>query len=269
MTHPFRELETLDARVLGALQLVDAVTDVTLERAFDVRVLGPGRARLLRNCSGVIVVSAWSELAAHAIAFDAPPAEPATGSLGLRFSIHDPLGQYLPRAATLTLPREPAAAQSDNADSLFQPARVPLYPSANAATGANWSLLRVSLRETNSGDALGGALLRVRRNEQVMARGITDARGEALIAIVGVPFLTFSEGAGPVTTADLAVVLEAYFDSESGLRTPRNSNAIAAPLVDPSAIEARAGELPRVSTNLSIAARRTQTCALALALDPP
>lgn len=266
MTRPFRALERMEERVLGALQLVDAGTRAPLTRSFEVRALGPGHATLVRNRGGMIVVLAWSELAAHEAAFDAPPATPATGSRSLRLAIRDPLGEYLPRLAVLALPRDPAPAQAGTSESLFEPARVPMFPSASAATGTNWSLLRVSLSETATGDALGGALLRVRRNGEVLARGLTDARGEALIAVVGVPIVTFSDAEGPVTTAALEVVLEAFFDPASGLRSARGESAREAPLVDPLAIEAQSAGLPAASANLSIAARRSQHCALTLDL---
>lgn len=266
MTRAFRELERCEARVLGALQLVDAGTEAPLVRLFEVRLFGPGQASLLRNGSGLIVVRAWSDLAAHEDAFDAPPSAPVVGSRSLRLAIRDPLGKYLPRIATLALPRDASAAQAGNAESLFQPARVPMFPSASAPTGTNWSLLRVSLTETGTGHALGGALLRVRRNGEVLARGLTDARGEGLIAVVGVPIVTFSDHDGPVTTADLAVVLDAIFDPASGLRTAPGQSVRESPLVDPVAIEAQAADLPTASLNLSIAARRSQHRALTLDL---
>lgn len=264
----FRELERHEDRVLGALQLVDAGTGASIDRSFDVRVLGPGQATLVRNRSGLYVIRHWSELAAHALPFDAPPLTPDVGAQALRLSISDPLGQYLPRIATLRLPRDPAA---NAPDSLFQPALVPLYPAASAATGANWALLRVTLTETGSGDALGGALLRVRRNGEVLARGLSDWRGEALIPVVGVPVTTFSDDQNAVVVSEIEVSLEAVFDAATGLRTPiaavRAGRAPAVlPQVDPVALETQIASLPNTSLNLSIAARRSQHRALSLDL---
>lgn len=266
MTRAFREIERNDQRVLGALALVDAGTGAPIDRALELRVPGPGRAVLVRNASGLVVIRDWSELPAHAAAFDAPPDAPAPRPV-LRLAVRDPLGQYLPRIASIVLPRDPAPALAVQAESLFQPLRVPMYPSASAATGSNWSLLRVSLQESARGDALGGALLRVRRNGEVLARGFTDARGEGLVAVVGVPVTTFSDDETAVVVSQIDVVLEAVFDPATGLRTPRGVASVAVPWVDPVELEARADSLPRVSTTLFIAARRTQQRALVLDLS--
>lgn len=266
MTRPFRELEHQDQRVLGALALVDASTGAAIDRALELRVLGPGHAVLRRNASGLVVIREWSQLAAHASAFDAPPEAPAIRP-SLRVAVRDPLGQYLPRLASITLPRDPSPEQAASADSLFQPLRVPMYPAAGAATGNNWSLLRVSLHASDNGDALGGALLRVRRNGTVLARGLTDARGEGLVAVVGVPVTTFSDDENAVVVSEIEVELDAVFDRAMGLRTPRGVASVATPWVDPLDLEARADTLPRASTSLFIAARRTQPRALVLDLS--
>jgi hypothetical protein len=263
-----RELERYEWRVLGALRFVDATTRATIDRALQVEAPG---ASLVRNRSGLYVVRHWDGLAAHESEFLAPPATPAPGSLALTLSVTDPEGGYLPMAAQLHLPRQADPAHADDPDSLFQPAVVPLFPSSSAPVGANWAVLRVSLTETASGDALGGALLRVRSNGDVLGRGLSDWRGEALVPVVGVPVTTFSEDPEAVVISQINVTLEAAFDPASGSRVAA-ADVLAGrppagpPRVDPAAIESAFGALPRAQAALSIAARRSQSVALAVAL---
>ena len=268
MMRALLELERVEWRVLGALRFVDATTGVPIERS--LRVDAPG-ASLVRNRSGLYVIRDWGVLAAHASEFLAPPATPAPGSQTLGLSVTDPAGGYLPVAAQVHLPRASDPAQAAAANSLFQPAVVPLYPSASAPVGANWAVLHVSLTETASGDALGGALLRVRSNGAVLARGLTDWRGEALVPVVGVPVTTFSENANAVVISEINVSLQAAFDSASGSRTPAarvraGRPPAVLPLVDPVALESAFDTLPQTQRALSIAARRSQSVLLSLNL---
>lgn len=253
----FRELERVEDRVLCALRCVDAATGAPISRALEVAGLEPPLPRLLRNRSGLLVVAEWPPLAAHAASFEAPPPAPAPGSLALSLRIADPLGQYLPRLVAVALPRDPDPGV---ADSLFAPVEVPMFAAAAAPVGTNWAVLRVSLA-SGDGQALGGALLRVRRNGDVLGRGLTDWRGEAMVPVVGVPVTTFSEGEDVVVVSEIEVVLEAAFDPDAGTRTPLaqvrdGCPPESLPLVDPAALETAIGALPRVEVALSIAARR-------------
>src|SRR5262249_60336748 len=143
--------------------------------------------------------------------------------------------------------------------------------SPSAPVGVNWAVLRVNVTEPNTGDALGGALLRVRSNGTVLARGLTDWRGEALVPVVGVPVTTFSEDAHAVVISEIAVSLEAAFAPGAGIRTPvaqvRAGRAPATlPVVDPLALDAGFESLPHAQTPLAIAARRSQTVSMNVAL---
>ncbi|GAC1634779.1 MAG: hypothetical protein NVS9B10_30930 [Nevskia sp.] len=271
MSAAFAEMERIEARVLGAFLCVDAITGVPVDGLLSIAA---GPARLQRNRSGCYVIRDWQAVPAFAdytAAFAAAPAQPALGSQSLSLQIADPAGRYLPRLAQLALPRDPDPAHAQNADSLFQPARIALFPSSSAATGANWSLLRVSLTEPASGDGLGGALLRVQANGHVLARGLTDWRGEALVPVAGVPVTTFSEDPHAVVVSQINVTLQAVFDPATGTRTAAaevlaGRAPAALPQVDPDALEAAAGALPAVTLALAIAARQTRRVALQLVL---
>ena len=262
----FRELERHEWRVLGALRPVDGTTGLALRSPVDIS--GEG-ARIVRNRSGLYVIHEWSRLAAHAAAFDAPPALPAPGSEVLELVLRDPVGRYLSRLASIALPRDPEAA---GADSLFVAVDVPLYPSATADLGTNWTAVRASVTDNADGSALGGALLRIVAAGEVLARGISDWRGEALVPVVGVPVTTWSEDEDAVVVSSIAATVEVYFDPALGTRTPivdvrAGRQPAGVPLVDPLDLETRRAALPTTQQNVSLAARGALN--LNLGLDLP
>lgn len=261
-----RELERVEWRVLAALRPIDAVTGATIVAPLRVTAAG---ARIVRNRGGLYVIHEWPALATHAAAFDAPPALPAPGSLALTVSVADAAGQYLPRLARIALPRDPAAAGEN---SLFSALAIALHPAPTARLGINWCALRVSLAHRASGDALGGALLRVVAGDAVLARGLSDWRGEALVPVAGIPVTTWSEDEDAVVVSHVAATLEAIFDPDAGTRTPlaevrSGRPPPRLPQVDPDDIESRRALLPRAQQEISLAARGALN--LNLGLDLP
>lgn len=265
-TPVFRERERVEQRVLGALRCVDATTGAPVAQA--LRVQAPADAEVRSNRSGLLVIRRWAPLAAHAAAFDAPPAG-APGSGGeLELALHDPSGRYLPRRVRVALPRQADAAQ---ADPVFEPLRVPLYPAPSAPVALHWAALRVQVNASGSGDALGGVLLRVVRDGSVLARGLSDWRGEALVPVAGIPVTTWSTEPGAVVVSEIGVTVEAIADPASTTRTPmahvRAGQAPAVPPVpDPAAIESARAGLPRASASVSLAAGRPLHLSLGIAL---
>jgi hypothetical protein len=266
MTFAFRE--RVDRRVLGALRCVDATTRMPIDEPLAVSAAG---ARLLRNRSGLYVIQSWSRLTDHEDAFDAPPAAPAVGSESLVMDVRDPSGRYLSRRAALALPRDPAPANLDLPGSLFRPVDVPMYPAPSAPTGANWVELRATVRETATGDGLGGALLRVVSAGTVLARGMTDWRGEAFVPVAGVPITTWSTEPGAVVVSEISASLECYFDPAMGTRAPaadvRAGIAPAGhPLPDPQAIENGRAALPQAIVPVVLAAGRAFSVEISIAV---
>lgn len=267
MSRVLRERERVEQRVLGALRCVDATTRAPVELPVTFAAEG---VRLLRNRSGLLVIGEWAPLAAHAAAFEAPPAAPPTGSLSLDLTVRDASDRYLPRRVRMALPRDPRPERAAEADSLFLPIDVPMYPSPGAPVGANWVGLRATVTGTASGDALGGVLLRVVSEGQVLARGLTDWRGEALVPVAGVPVTTWSTEPGAVIVTEIPATLEAVFDPASGLRTPAAAVRTGRvpptlPLVDPEAIEAARAGLPQAARALRLAAGRSLHVAITIA----
>jgi hypothetical protein len=265
-----RELERIDARALAAVRFVDPATGFAV--ATPLRLTAPPTADLMRNRSGLYIVRGFAPLAAHTEAFPAPPATPAIGSVPLVFEVDDPAGVYLRRRVRLDLPRDAAPENTDAENSVFRPVDVELYRSPAAPLGANWAALRMSLTERASGDALAGALVRVVSNGSVLARGLSDDRGEAVVAVVGVPITTWSEDEAAVIVTEISATVEIFFDASAGsmrvpaAQPPAHRQSARGPAPDPQAIERNPAA--RVSTvAVSIAAGRP--LALALALDLP
>ena len=262
------ELERVETRVLGALSVVDATTGT---RIVDGLALEPAAgARLQRSGSGLYVIVHVAALAAQEASFS-PPTAPPLGSVAMDVRIADTFGRYLPRLATVTLPRDPTPADDPPASSLFVPVTLALYPSPSARTGANWATLRVTATDTHTGDALGGALLSVTVGAAVVARGLTDWRGEALVAVPGIPVTTWSDDPGEVVAHETAASVELLFDPAAGSRTPATQVVAGQPpatlpCVDPDAIEAQRATLHPVSVAASLATGRSQTLSLTLAL---
>lgn len=264
----FRPLERLERRVLCALRFVDASTGALVREPLVVSVAG---ARVQRNRSALWVLDQVPALATHEAAFDAPPALLPLGSVALPLTVSDPTGRYLPRRAALALPRDAAPSNAATPASLFQPIGIRLFPAAAAAIGANWALLRVSVAEAGSGDALGGVLLRLTRPDAPLAFGLSDWRGEALVAVPGVPVTTWSTGPGAVVASEVDAQLDAVFDVLSGRRTPIarvRTGLLPAPLpmADPDDLDARRATLPGATRSVRLAAGRTETFTLALVL---
>lgn len=268
MTLLIRELERTESRVLGALRCLDASTGAGIETPLQVQVDG---ARIRRNRSGLYVLVQADSLATHEGAFDEPPALPAVGSVAFTASIEDPSGRYLPRLATFALPRDPLPANAALAGSLFRAIQVPMYPAGVAPLGANWAVLRVSVRDGASGDALGGALLRVRSGGQVMALGLSDWRGEALVPVPGVPATTWSEDPEAVVVNEIAAQLDGAFDALTGTRVSAAQVQAGQapgtlPRVDPQDLETRFALLPNATQALQLASGRSQSVLLTLAM---
>ncbi len=205
-------IERIDQRILGALRMVDNVTEQPVERLMSVHA---GNATLLRNGSGYYVVTGGVGLEQYVASFSTPSDTP---SLQLyTFEISDPLGHYLPRLFELSLPRDADSEHVGSDDSIFTPVDVALYPSSTAPLWHNWSTLRISIARESDNSQVTGALLRVVsvEDDSLLASGISDNRGEALVIVPGVPITKFadelSEGDGdspPVVVNTLPVRLE-------------------------------------------------------------
>lgn len=213
-------LDRVERRVLGAIRLVDATTGRAVHRPLSVSAEG---VRFLVNRAQLYVISQAPGLDAHVTAFDRPPDEPVPGSAAIEVTIDDPLGEYLPRRATIPLPRRASADEAE--PDLFAPEVVRVLPSPNAALRSSWSGVRLSLRLDDQ-RPVRGALINLRGNgddggeDALVASGLSDERGEALVILPGLPVSRSAEGPAPgggdgeVTTPETPVTLEIVVDPD-------------------------------------------------------
>jgi hypothetical protein len=253
-------LDLLDRRVVGAVRYLDATTGLPIRRALDVA--GEG-VRLMRNLRGLYVLSQVAGLEQHELTFPAPPRSPGIAGMRMTLTVSDPAGRFLPRSHTVRLPRDPDPAHADQEGSLFRTIDVPLYPSPAALVSPGWSVIRATVVRQGSGEPLPGALLRVVRtsDSKVLARGVSewrgDTRGEALVAIAGVPITTWGDVDDPVVVNEVPATLEVYFD-------PQFDPAGDTP--DPDRLETARAGLPSATASLKLASGRGLAKTLAVAV---
>lgn len=210
--------EVLDSRVLGALRWIDAVTQTPI--ATPLVVTGAG-LRFTRNLSGLTVITHAAGLEAYTRTFDLAnlPAgqEVPNDSLTLTADVEDPTGNYLPRRFTLNLPRDasPEVIPPDGRRpprSLFTPFDIALLPAPAARLQAGCAEVRV-LIQTPANVGIRNALARVvaTADSTLLGCGLTDARGEALVAVPGLkhfaPGATEDQVVSVETEARLEIIL--------------------------------------------------------------
>jgi hypothetical protein len=174
-------------------------------------------------------------------------------SLTAALTVADLSGRYLSRKAAIRLPRDP---DPTHASSLFVPMNVNLYRAPGAAVSPRWVVIRASITDAATGAALPGALVRVTRvsSGEVLAHGVSDERGEALIVLSGIPVTTFNAaGGGPPLATEVDITILATFDPGAG------------PISDPDAVEAQAG-LPSASLSRRVSAGQTLVATLAIVI---
>jgi hypothetical protein len=207
--------ELSDSRVLGALRFTDAVTALPID--VPLSVTAPG-VRWIRNRRAQWVIASAPGLAAHETQFPAPPSAPNLGDVHVSFAVSDPSGRWLSRVGSVALPRDPDSSHATQPASLFVVQDIPMYPTPAAPTQRGWAVVRASVAGNTPGSTLPHALVRVVRDSDGarMGAGMTDARGEALIAIEGIPSALLGDGDGPVVAKEIAVHLQVVSDPNAG-----------------------------------------------------
>ena len=245
-------METDVRRIWAAVRFVDAGSAHALDVPLDVRADG---ARFVRNRAGMFVLMSVDqpaarrdEFAAYEAAFDPVP---ALAALSVSASVRDPLQRYLPRRFSLALPR--ADVPAGPAAPRFVPQQVVLDPAPSAGVSPTWAVLRVSVR--HAGQPAANVVLRLQPagGGALLGRGMSDARGEALVVAAGIAQVNVGAGA-LVVVEEIAAELVASHD-------PAADPAL---LPDPDVLALQAGVLRR-TLNLNLASGRTE----ALRIDLP
>jgi hypothetical protein len=238
--------EQMDRRILGAISFRDATTNLRIRRPLKVKAAAG--VRLVRNRSGFYVIFAAPGFDDYESSFNEQPVEPdpraiKAETMALELKVSDPSNEYLPRRSTVNLPLNPATSRPAQGQWLFEPIEVRVYPAPTASIVPGWAIIRATVREAGTQDRLPWALITVRRDGQTeaLATGLADHRGEAFVAVPGLPVTSADEGQGTVMTSEIPVSLEVVFDSS--LQKVRDTEDLATTtpgdfVPDPSVLEA-------------------------------
>ncbi len=209
--------DQVDSRILGAIRFADAVTGVTIQRPlrlyagpdFSRSLLEPGDVQAIQNRSGIYAVRRAPGMDRISQSFDLSgvgPVTPATFAI----RVTDPLQVYLPRTASITLPRSTTVPPTDST-SIFQAQQITLYPTPAATGRPTWASVFVTV--TAQGDPnkrLAWVLIQAQRpsDSAVLASSFTDSRGEGQLslAVAGIRANTTGGGSVVAVGTDLSIV---------------------------------------------------------------
>jgi hypothetical protein len=252
--------EWSERRILAAIIFLDA-----LGRRVRVPVAASAPGVAIRQKEpGMLIVADAPGLADHVTSFAAPPAVPAVGSVELSLDLIPADPTLAPRAAVVPLPRDPDPAAAANANSLFRPQEIVLWPSPLAGPTGLAAALRVTLRRAGDGRRIEGAVVRVQPEGRPPALALTDAAGEALLLVPGVPLATPGDGAVVLPDIGATVMARvdpamARFHAEAELAAARAAAARRRTgLPDPDTLLTRAGLTATAERAVRLAAGRTR-----------
>jgi hypothetical protein len=205
---PAPTYDLLDRRVVAMLTFTDAVGARVLS---PVSVAADG-VRLFVKRPGALVIAEAPGFETYTAAFDPIPAAPAVGSVTVQLDIRPADPALAARRAGVALPRDPDPTRSDQPGSLFQPIEIALLPTPLAELTGLTAALSVTVRRADDDRRVEGALVRLRpEGGRPEARAMTDAAGDALLLVSGVPLA--SPGAGAVVRHDISADLDAVIDA--------------------------------------------------------
>jgi len=242
-------VEWIETNALGALRITDAVTSRAV--AAPVMISAPGLRLLRKSVAEYVIMGADNLGAGLDVPIDVRP-------LG---------GAYLPRRITVHLPRDANPANAAQPTSIFRPVAIPLPPSPSYPVSGSPALLRVTVRRSTDNARVGGAVVRLRTAPAPAPdfHSMTDAVGEALIVVPGVPLT--SPGPNATVLRDIAASLDvlvdpalATFTADAGIDAARAS-ALARRdgFIDPDDVIARLGPTAPAATTVRVGAGRVDT----------
>lgn len=220
--------ESVDRRVLGGFVFVDAITSETIDAPL---VVTSPDLRVRANRRGIYAIFDATGLSALTNQFIPAPGWPPPQSLEI--TVRDPSLRYLARRAAVEAPLSPTSVSPTD----FAPQRIAMYGSPSAALAPNWAVVRASVK-ASVGNALPWAAVQVIKSDNsVAAAGMTDARGEAVLAVAGLGLQMTADASPSVTQTTIPVTVQAWFDP-SVLQQPAgwipNPDDIFANLSNPS-----------------------------------
>lgn len=225
--------DLLDRRALALLRLVDVAGRPILG---PVRIEGDG-LRIVAKGGGRFALLEARGFEAYTASFDPVAAAPART---VRLDLTPSASDVAPRSFGLRLPRSPDA---EAPSSLFEAQVVEMLPSALAGRSGSACTIRVSVRRSDDGRVVEGALVRARSADGAFtARAVTDARGEACLLF---PFLPLAFPGGTISAGQPARVVVHVDPGLARFHAPAGAAAEAAALrtsghIDPDSLAAAA-----------------------------
>jgi hypothetical protein len=186
-----RALELLDRRALAQLRLVD-VYGRTVTAPIGIRGDGVTSAR---KRDGTIAILTAGGLEAYSASFVAP-STPAVESRHIQIDLDPASGEVSARSFDLALPRNTDPAKADQPGSIFRSVEIEMLPGQGVRLIGGACALRVTVRRKSDKKLVQNALVRARsEDEQFLARGVTNAGGEATLIFPALPIAFPGAGA--------------------------------------------------------------------------
>ena len=206
-------IESVDRRILGTFVCVDAITGNSVIPAIPVSA---PQWKVKANLSGTYIIFNGPGFDAQTDEFIPSGTWPAPVSFEV--TLQDPSLRYLPRRANvqapLAVPVIPPVPATPTG--VFARQQVAVYPSSATTIGPNWAVIHASVTNSSTTPPKGlpWAVLQVVQtsNNSVLATGVYDTNGEALLAVIGLTVQANPSGGGPVTVSTVAATVTAYFD---------------------------------------------------------
>jgi hypothetical protein len=251
-----------DLRILGAVRFADAVTQTTVMAPLvtDFRPL-----KTIRNTSGFYVLLRAPGMESYTNTFDVTGVTPPT-SATFTISVSDPARQYLPRLASVTVPRSTTVPNSD-VSSVFQPQAVALYPAPSAAARATWATVFVEIVSAAAPNpSLPWVLLQVQNADDStpLATAMGDDRGQAQI-VLPLPGIRANSAGGAVITTTTNIKIIAIYDPKTPDPNVPPGNSFV-PNPDDMIAHSSDPSMKQASVTLPIAAGQTQAKQIQISL---
>jgi hypothetical protein len=216
--------DRVERSAFAAIRLVDGVTGAPVGPGHQIRC---DEADILINRSGVIVLrglrqpvpdvmteaEASSSRPSHRYGLQLARGAVPPFSAPITLEVRDPRGVYLPRRCLLRVVRDPPAIVPSLLDR-------ELFPSPIARPGPGHAVLNVRCVRGDVG--VPGVVIAVRRTSDnaLLARGVSNELGDALVLVAGLPVSTWTDtdadGApDSVTTTDTSARVAAFLDEDA------------------------------------------------------
>jgi hypothetical protein len=191
----------VDRRVLGGFFFADAITGASILNPLTV---SNTQLKVLGNRSGIYAILDAPGYSKFTNDFDIQSDWPATVGPSFEITVQDSSLHYLARRANVNAPQTAATLTTTQS--------VKLYPGPGGTVEPNWAVIRASVTDTSNNGLPWVMVQVIKSDNSIAATGMTDSRGEALLAVAGLGIQVSSSGSGAVTETTTPVTVKAWFD---------------------------------------------------------